>query len=724
METQSKYINIFKGLDVSIDELLKDASDVIIKLENEEYHNLTTGKSGSLDEIKRNKTSIVVFNRYQKTTIGYFCYHNKEEDVIVFKFVKIDTLTNPKKNEKRKWEFVSKNDEIACCIVDKHGNYYRNNIIALSCFVDFSTLDCYGDYLSASNHSHHHLIATLRGFFGNMFYDHFTQYLPFDDIRNIVHLFTSPQNKEISKNEKKYNDIINIPLKPISKKEHQKMRETFNNFMKFFSNNDNRKDICDYYKELWQFPRNVLIKQSKIEKINETTSVIRIFCTMYDALTLNVMDNEKPENGDICEYEGYRIYITDTTTFVCQKFFNRWNVLNDELPVNTFYTTFFCIEEDAINNCKLKYFSDEIKEVEKNGIEDKTKSMHLLASITNVLYEKFIKSGLNNFIKDAPENFSAYEQLSYMFGGINKYENDFSKAVKAPFYLVKKVNSIIDNIDYDCSQNYFYSVFVKNIVKSLKKLYKDHTNYFLSMNNDQLDTLIKYLIEYYNIRKLPVVEIGPFELLIKVCGHKNLIGYLDAYCDLYESLKCTQEEWNNVYHHFWEDCMYMLYAVYENMDKNSIRYRFKNAEELRRYHDNLTALYNIKHTNCDISLYNKKLKEKEKHFKYFSFNDDKFTITYPKEYLDIVNEGILLNHCVRSYAEAIIKGKTNILFIRKNEELDKPFFTLEIRDKKIRQCHGYNNCNVDTVEGLDAFLKKFCDEKNIKYNCCNELLAV
>lgn len=75
---------------------------------------------------------------------------------------------------------------------------------------------------------------------------------------------------------------------------------------------------------------------------------------------------------------------------------------------------------------------------------------------------------------------------------------------------------------------------------------------------------------------------------------------------------------------------------------------------------------------------------------------EKYTVVFPTEEADFVREGTSLNHCVGNgmYYRRHIEGESIILFIRKANQPDKPFFTTEIdvAEKKIRQLYGYGDC--------------------------------
>ena len=58
----------------------------------------------------------------------------------------------------------------------------------------------------------------------------------------------------------------------------------------------------------------------------------------------------------------------------------------------------------------------------------------------------------------------------------------------------------------------------------------------------------------------------------------------------------------------------------------------------------------------------------------------------------------------------VISGATIILFIRKKDEPDKPFYTLNLDPKDYHQiqCRGLYNC--DTTKEIDRFLAKYRKE--------------
>jgi len=58
-----------------------------------------------------------------------------------------------------------------------------------------------------------------------------------------------------------------------------------------------------------------------------------------------------------------------------------------------------------------------------------------------------------------------------------------------------------------------------------------------------------------------------------------------------------------------------------------------------------------------------------------------YSLIVPKNIDDLIKEGNTLHHCITSYGRKIANGESIILFLRKTDNLDEPFVTVEINDK-------------------------------------------
>ncbi|MCB2297771.1 PcfJ domain-containing protein [Clostridium tagluense] len=83
---------------------------------------------------------------------------------------------------------------------------------------------------------------------------------------------------------------------------------------------------------------------------------------------------------------------------------------------------------------------------------------------------------------------------------------------------------------------------------------------------------------------------------------------------------------------------------------------------------------------------------------------------------ELIKEGAALTHCVGGYADRYAKGETDIFFIRKITEPDKPYYTIEIKKDKIIQVHGKNNRSPseDVKQFISIFTRKKLEKQTKK----------
>ncbi len=75
----------------------------------------------------------------------------------------------------------------------------------------------------------------------------------------------------------------------------------------------------------------------------------------------------------------------------------------------------------------------------------------------------------------------------------------------------------------------------------------------------------------------------------------------------------------------------------------------------------------------------------------------KYIIIKPQTPQDLIQEGNILHHCVGSYIDRIIRGDSQIYFVRKTEEPDVSFVTLELdRRNNLVQIRGFANSEPDS----------------------------
>ena len=94
----------------------------------------------------------------------------------------------------------------------------------------------------------------------------------------------------------------------------------------------------------------------------------------------------------------------------------------------------------------------------------------------------------------------------------------------------------------------------------------------------------------------------------------------------------------------------------------------------------------------------------------YRFADDDFVITPANSIADLINESAKLNHCVRTYDKRYASGETSIFLIRKRDDVNSPFYTLELSSKnEIKQLRGKNNCTAvnEVLDFVEEWRRKF-----------------
>lgn len=136
--------------------------------------------------------------------------------------------------------------------------------------------------------------------------------------------------------------------------------------------------------------------------------------------------------------------------------------------------------------------------------------------------------------------------------------------------------------------------------------------------------------------------------------------------------------------------------THDDMSKQYIRFKDKQAREATNRFNRLL----------------KKLKNETAEVEAMNLNAEGMFIRLPNKLDELKTEGEALHHCVGTYMEKVRKGEMMIFFIRKEEEPDKPFYTLEWKGRVV-QCRGLHNC--DMTPKVKAFVQIF-QEKMTEYD--------
>lgn len=148
---------------------------------------------------------------------------------------------------------------------------------------------------------------------------------------------------------------------------------------------------------------------------------------------------------------------------------------------------------------------------------------------------------------------------------------------------------------------------------------------------------------------------------------------------------------------------------------NILKYNLKNKfilfpKNLKESHDDAYKLVQ-EHKN---ELFNEEIKKmSNKLNELFNWQYKDYLIISPKSADEIIREGQILRHCVGTYVEKVVTEESIILFLRKKENPEQPYFTIEVNPsyKEIKQCRGSNNKSMSTDKEIKKVIEKYEKEK-------------
>lgn len=89
--------------------------------------------------------------------------------------------------------------------------------------------------------------------------------------------------------------------------------------------------------------------------------------------------------------------------------------------------------------------------------------------------------------------------------------------------------------------------------------------------------------------------------------------------------------------------------------------------------------------------------------------DDDYIFMVPRNEMDLMNEGNALHHCVASYRDRIIDMGTKVVFMRKKDDMETPFVTIEYEDGlavQVREMYNVDVTDADVLAAVDRWLAR------------------
>lgn len=144
---------------------------------------------------------------------------------------------------------------------------------------------------------------------------------------------------------------------------------------------------------------------------------------------------------------------------------------------------------------------------------------------------------------------------------------------------------------------------------------------------------------------------------------------------------------------------------------DGLNYDMKNSfvlypKNLRESHDRVQKRFKIKENEQLMQNFKAAVQDVKERM---AFEAGGMKIVVPATPRELETEGNALHHCVgTTYADRVAKKECMILFVRKCNEIDKPYYTVEIRGQEVIQVRGIGNCAAtpEVQSFIDAFQRQ------------------
>lgn len=157
----------------------------------------------------------------------------------------------------------------------------------------------------------------------------------------------------------------------------------------------------------------------------------------------------------------------------------------------------------------------------------------------------------------------------------------------------------------------------------------------------------------------------------------------------------------------YKDYLVAAHSIGEDMSSKVILFPKNFMQE----HDRVTSLQKVQEDEQSRRAMAEVVEKIKRQFPLYQ--QGSFLIRVAESQNELNEESKALSHCVRTYGEKVAKGKTMIFFIRRIDEPDIPFYTLELNNKReMVQCRGNRNCNM--TEEVKTFVDGWLEYINKK----------
>ena len=327
--------------------------------------------------------------------------------------------------------------------------------------------------------------------------------------------------------------------------------------------------------------------------------------------------------------------------------------------------------EEEIENSNFKYC--DVENIWK--MTHRPKLNILMAYANNPAIEMYVKSGMEKLV-----DFLIWKEAK------TKWINRRGKNISQQFRLKdkRKIKRFIES---------------KGDIKLLEILQVEEKNQ-VNYTVEQEEFLRKMFDGYYNRRKA-------VEYLLKFMSLQQLMNRVEKYRHQF-GYYSDYEVVGRYYDYL---------QMREELGYDMTNEVYLHPRDLKETHDEMVAerkaRQDEKYITDKMQQYPDIAKKYKKLNRKYRFSSEGYVIRPAKDAKEIIMEGRILHHCVGGdgYLRKHNKGETTILFLRKAENKDEPYYTIEINKNEIIQWYGLRDKKPDR-EIIEPWLEEYVKHLN------------
>ena len=332
--------------------------------------------------------------------------------------------------------------------------------------------------------------------------------------------------------------------------------------------------------------------------------------------------------------------------------------------------------------------------------------------------EKFIirRDGLRELLAGTPYQYSGIEVLQEKeeFKSIEpfRYLRAYEKCPELEMVVKAGLTRLAHEVMHDIMYWHY-----KGIPKELKTLSKQHLRMLRNMNGGKsmIDLLHKIELGKIQIRERDLEEFvncfGPSErtlqdFIIHEVPVRKFTRYVMKQTGRRKKDISSRADFMHDWKDYWGWCEELGYDMHDEYVMMPPHFRTAHDRVLKELEARRDE--NMRQAMEEVN----RLFEEQMHSMHKEIAEDpiklksrKYMLVLPSSADDLKREGQTLHHCVATYADRVAKKQTMILFVRKVDAPEEPFFTMEWRDNRVIQCRGSHNC--DMPGDVKAFVSAF-----------------